>query len=399
MRENSQSKASQRVALAAALMQAFAERSGLSGGAVTRRYLWTDAFAVDNFLALHRGTGVAVQLSRAQTLVQLVHEVLGRQREDAPVHGFLSGLDATAAREHPTVAGLRIGKPLAERGPAEPFDAHREWDRDGQYLHYLTQWGRALLAMHRATADPRYHRFAVELLLVAHAAFAHDRDGGRRALYWKMSCGLDRPLVASMGQHDAVDALVLGLELQRERALPIGSAQVLAAALADLRGIADAVDWTTTDALGIGGLLITAGRLARVARDRGDEVAMLVRLLDSATVGLDCLGNVFEARLPELRPAFREIGLAIGLRAVADAESWRRCTSFAGGALVAARLRELARHEELADRIEGTWCQPHLRSHPSWTAHLDIDEVMLASLLLAGGGECLAGEPGEAAAG
>lgn len=34
-------------------------------------------------------------------------------------------------RVHPTIAGLRIGKKLPERGPEEPYDAEEEWDRDG----------------------------------------------------------------------------------------------------------------------------------------------------------------------------------------------------------------------------------------------------------------------------
>ncbi|MBI5445580.1 MAG: hypothetical protein HY900_30740, partial [Deltaproteobacteria bacterium] len=40
------------------LMTEFAERTGLTGsGGSPVRYLWTDAFAVCNFLELHRRTG------------------------------------------------------------------------------------------------------------------------------------------------------------------------------------------------------------------------------------------------------------------------------------------------------------------------------------------------------
>jgi hypothetical protein len=42
------------------------------------------------------------------------------------------------------VGGLRIGKPLKERGANEPIDESLEWDRDGQYFHYLTKWMHAL---------------------------------------------------------------------------------------------------------------------------------------------------------------------------------------------------------------------------------------------------------------
>ena len=42
--------------LARHLMDEFAEGTGLSGDKPARRYLWTDAFAVCNFLGLHRQT-------------------------------------------------------------------------------------------------------------------------------------------------------------------------------------------------------------------------------------------------------------------------------------------------------------------------------------------------------
>jgi hypothetical protein len=45
---------------------------------------------------------------------------------------------------HPTRGGLRIGKQLPERRPGEPYDPQVEWDRDGQYFHYLTKWMHAL---------------------------------------------------------------------------------------------------------------------------------------------------------------------------------------------------------------------------------------------------------------
>ena len=47
----------QRIAEAAELMLGFAERTGIADGRPPRRYLWTDAFAVCNFLALARATG------------------------------------------------------------------------------------------------------------------------------------------------------------------------------------------------------------------------------------------------------------------------------------------------------------------------------------------------------
>ena len=82
--------------------------------------------------------------------------------------GWLSGLSEKGGDAHFTRGGLRIGKPLPERQPAEPPDRELEWDQDGaqllrrssvhdplpninpgQYLHYLTKWMQTLAAMAR----------------------------------------------------------------------------------------------------------------------------------------------------------------------------------------------------------------------------------------------------------
>jgi len=70
--------------------------------------------------------------------------VLGRFRRDEDRRGWISGLDEEARRRHPTLGGLRIGKPLRDRGADEIIDERLEWDRDGQYFHYLTKWVHAL---------------------------------------------------------------------------------------------------------------------------------------------------------------------------------------------------------------------------------------------------------------
>src|SRR5436305_3103232 len=103
-------------------------------------YLWTDAFAVCNLLALARRAVDDHLASMALTLVHLVHQTLGRNRPDGARSGWLG--DASDA--HPTRGGLRIGKKLPERAPDEPLDERLEWDRDGQYFHYLTRWMHAL---------------------------------------------------------------------------------------------------------------------------------------------------------------------------------------------------------------------------------------------------------------
>ena len=113
-------------------MKEFAERTGLNSTAgPPRRYLWTDAFAVCNYLELFRQTEKEHDLQDAKRLVSQVHSVLGRHREDDPRRGWISGLDEQEGERHPTRGGLRIGKELGERGPDEPYDDHLEWERDG----------------------------------------------------------------------------------------------------------------------------------------------------------------------------------------------------------------------------------------------------------------------------
>jgi hypothetical protein len=128
-------------AIAAQLMSGFASRTGLYPQSEDQqRYLWTDAFAACNFLELFERTGDEVFRGRATQLINQVHQVLGRYRADDVRSGWISGLDEQAGKLHPTKGGLRIGKPLKERQLGEPIDERLEWDRDGQYFHYLTKW-------------------------------------------------------------------------------------------------------------------------------------------------------------------------------------------------------------------------------------------------------------------
>jgi len=144
-----------------------------------------------------------------------VHHTLGRHRPDDVREGWLPG----ASEDHPTRGGLRIGKPLPERAPGEPLGSRREWDRDGQYFHYLTKWMHALDLTTRHTGRPTFNLWARELAETAHAAFTYDPPGsGPKRMYWKMSTDLSRPLVPSMGQHDPLDGYVTAAQLRRTAA-------------------------------------------------------------------------------------------------------------------------------------------------------------------------------------
>ncbi|MDD5167966.1 MAG: hypothetical protein PHN75_04045, partial [Syntrophales bacterium] len=204
------------LSMARDLMMEFAEETGLSGDhRPPRRYLWTDAFAVCNFLELHRQTGDVKYMKLALLLVDQVHNVLGRHRADEVRTGWISGLSDGEGRLHPTQGGLRIGKAMNERMPGEPFDERLEWDRDGQYYHYLTKWMHALYRVGLVTKDAEYYRWAMELAKAVHAKFVYrSSSGGPKRMYWKMSIDLSRPLVPSMGHHDPLEGLITYSELR-----------------------------------------------------------------------------------------------------------------------------------------------------------------------------------------
>jgi hypothetical protein len=179
------------------LMNDFAERTGLDSDRPVRRYLWTDAFAVCNYLGLARSSGNQRFKGLALRLVNQVHRTLGRHRQDDARHGWISGLAESEGEVHPTRGGLRIGKSLPERGARDPFDEQLEWERDGQYFHYLIKWMHALDQLSRATGESRYNLWARELAAAAHAAFIESPASGLPIrMVWKMSIDLN-PNVSS----------------------------------------------------------------------------------------------------------------------------------------------------------------------------------------------------------
>jgi hypothetical protein len=376
----------QRIQQAIELMLGFAERTGLSGAQrPPRRYLWTDAFAVCNLLGLARETGEQRYTELALRLVEQAHHTLGRHRGDDSRSGWLSGEQGAA---HPTRGGLRIGKPLPERAPGEPFDERLEWDRDGQYFHYLTKWMHALDRVSRSTGRAEYNQWARELAETSFAAFTYTVGAGQlRRMYWKMSIDLSHPLVASMGQHDPLDGYVTYLQLRSSAARLAGSTAQpsLDKEIEQFSEMIHQGEWATTDPLGIGGLLIDAYRVQQLA-EQGAPVrqGLLEELLTASLAGLEYYARSGELQGPaEYRLAFRELGLAIGLEAVRR----MRHASQAGARripvsnAVKARLQALMQYAPLRNEIESFWLDPAHRNASTWTEHRDINEVMLATSL------------------
>jgi len=375
--------------LARDIMLEFADSTGLSSsGKPPQRYLWTDAFAVCNFLELFRRTEDASSLDLALRLVHQVHHTLGRHREDDFRCGWISGLDEREGELHPTRGGLRIGKQLNERRPGEPLNERLEWDRDGQYYHYLTKWMHVLSCVSRVTGDPVYNSWAVELAQTAHARFTYTHPGdGRKRMYWKMSIDLRYPLVLSMGQHDPLDGLVTYSELQ---AAATGNTScparpVLSDGIADMADICRGESWDTDDPLGIGGLLTDAWRMARLVTMGGlNDPALLEAVVDSALLGMRTFAadNPLKYRARQ-RLAFRELGLAIGLKAVGKLQkcSGENPQLFGGEDSVLRNVEALAGYMPLGGIIERFWLDDKNREAGSWTEHRDINMVMLATSL------------------
>ncbi len=371
------------------IMTEFARETGLSPARRSpRRYLWTDAFGVCNFLGLYRQTGEEKYLRLALQLVDQVHDALGRHRKADPRTGWISGLDEQEGRKHPTRGGLRIGKELNERGLHDPFDEPLEWDRDGQYFHYLTKWMHALTRVTRVTGDSTYNRWGLELAKTVHAGFVYVlSSGGPKRMYWKMSIDLSRPLVPSMGQHDPLDGFVTYNELQATAAKDPEKSEDrdLRAEIADMADICKGKNWITDDPLGIGGLLFDAFRVAQlIGSGNFGQTNLLETLLESSLVDLDSFVSENSLKLPaDYRLAFRELGLSIGLRAVErirrllDQKPWPLRKKDA----LHSSLKILDRYAGLRETIETFWLEPTNREAESWMAHRDINGVMLATSL------------------
>ncbi|PKL61743.1 MAG: hypothetical protein CVV31_09480 [Methanomicrobiales archaeon HGW-Methanomicrobiales-2] len=358
------------------LMTKFAGLTGLDPPiAPPRRYLWTDAYAVCNYLELFRRTGDAAYRDLALRLVDQVHHILGRHRDDDSRTGWISGLPEAEGEAHPTRGGLRIGKPLPERRPDEPFDEQLEWDRDGQYYHYLTKWMHALNRVSRVTGDPVYVQWAVELAKIAHAAFAYTSPGGRKRMYWKMSVDLSRPLVPAMGQHDPLDGFVTYSELQAAAGID------LSPEIADMAGICRGGNLATDDPLGIGGLLFDAGRIVELMGRGGFAYeGLLVSVLDAALAGLAAFAGGRTLRYPaDFRLAFREIGLSIGLTGAGVLVERARENPD-----LFSRVEALMEYVPLADRIERFWMDDRNQEAGTWTENREINLVMLATSLAPG---------------
>lgn len=261
----------------------------------SRRYLWSDAFGVCNYISLYYAEGKPELLAQADALIQDVHDELGCYRDSQQRLGNAS-LDA------PTLGGLRIGK---ENEPD-----------DGQYYHYLTKWMFALNRMSIARDDPKYNTWAIQLATTAHKHFViHGLGGHALRMVWKMSVDLQHTLVTSEGNLDPIDGFVTYRLLQQQSA----DKSVLQREIADVSGFVTRKleRFSTSDTLDAGEALW----LAEWFRD--ESWAKTVRAAALESIDELFVSGWFD-RPATSRLLFREMGTVLGLKTAAASETLER---------------------------------------------------------------------------
>jgi hypothetical protein len=226
------------------------------------RYLWTDAFGLVLLVSLYAELKDERFLEQAEWLVAEVDRVLGRTR------------------------GIRIGE--------EP-------ERDGQYFHYLAMWlyALAMLAKYR----PSYRERGVALVRATHDAFVVPGRG----VIWKMEEDLSGPYPGyGFGALDAFDGYVSYHML---------GAEALAREIAEMRELItrSADNLVITQDLGLGMMLwmtqfFPKERWAEIQRPR------CLAMLDRMWVQDGYFAR--EPYLPDVRFAFTNYGVSVGLQAV-----------------------------------------------------------------------------------
>lgn len=315
------------------------------------RYLWTDGFAVVNFLTLHKVTGDDRYLILATNLIKTVHNILGYTRDGK---SRLPG----ATDNHPLNGGLRIGK----HGASGP-------DGDGQYFHYLTVWMFALNRMTLATGNRWYNDQAVSMARAVLPHFMTQTSYPRPRMYWKLSTDLSRPLVLSEGNLDPIDGYVTYKLLQETS----GDPDTLKDEIAALKKIVDTKwqDYSSSDTLDLGMTLWTAHWLAA----EEEWAATLSRRATHCLRRLVQHGHFEESTRRRL--AFREFGTALGIRAALRVP--REETD-----------GELAAIKDLPDRIcklwedEGLVPVPTRQQQGRMAELMPITAVMYATALIPG---------------
>lgn len=189
-----------------------------------------------------------------------------------------------------------------------------------------------------------------------------------------------------MGHHDPLDGFITYHQLQTT-AKAVGEYAAdgnLGTEISDLESICEGKNWTTDDPLGLGGLLCDTYRVAQLVRPGTLSTDLVATLLDASLQGLHYYHSGFQLKLPaDYRLAFRELGLSIGLQVLAKLRNLieENPDSFMNSRLLYDRIDTLKQYEPLVETIHTFWLDPANQRADSWTSHVDINMVMLATSL------------------
>lgn len=269
---------------------------------------------------------------------------------------------------------------------------------------------KSLQILSRVTGDKKYLKWAMDLAKKADEAFVYGYKGswgphqGKKRMYWKMSIDLTRPLVKSMGQHDPLDGFVtvkLLMDKSRSKSSEMPSPMQMEHAVKDFTDmVAPMQSFVTTDALGIGGLLVDAYTLLQVMLEEDAHHSenwmlkhVVKKILKSAHTSLGMYGSMGELSYDaESRLAFRELGLSIGIHALEDIGSLLKDRTWADSDFhreVEQLTFDLSRYIPMADHIESFWMIDGHQKTTTWKDHQDINSVMLAASLVPDGCICI----------
>ena len=178
-----------------------------------------------------------------------------------------------------------------------------------------------------------------------------------------------------MGLHDVLMVSSLFAKCSISIVKIFGDAAVsgLSHATQALFALCEHGQWATNDPLGVGGLLFDACRLCQLL---GQENRREFRLLEDVMQGsgdglMIMLKTGYLKRPAQHRLAFRELGLAIGLRAVPIIANEFQSESKAFGSRPSARrlIDLLLPYERLSDEIIDFWLPYAENPDESWKAH------------------------------
>jgi hypothetical protein len=186
-----------------------------------------------------------------------------------------------------------------------------------------------------------------------------------------------------MGSHDVLDGFITFREVQNAVTATSAAEINIREEIHSLAALVQDRNWATDDPLGLGGLLFDACRLCRLSEKSHNDAELLEALLDGCSRGLaSFLRDHPLARAASHRLAFRELGLAIGLKAVASAAYEITQRSFDNKVALRRATDWLLRHESLGAEIIDDWLLPARQQDDFWCAHQDINDVMLATALI-----------------